>query len=214
MDLSSIFPPEISLVVADDEMWQTPLRDEEERIIEGAIDKRCREFRAGRHAAHRALARLQAPDIPILRGERREPLWPNGFVGSIAHCRGLCIAASAVDSEIAGIGLDVEPLIPLPQGTDRYIHTQSDEFLMRESDQSLPERLIFSAKESLYKCYYPLLESFFGFQSVSLIDVEDGAFRFKPTDRCEVEFPSDLVFHGRYLSDASHLVTACYLTRK
>jgi 4'-phosphopantetheinyl transferase EntD len=214
MDLSSIFPPEISLVVANDEMWQTSLRSEEEKLIEGAIDKRCREFRAGRHAAHQALSELKAPDIPILRGERREPLWPGGYVGSIAHCRGLCIAASAEDTEIAGIGLDVEPLISLPQGTERYIHTRSDEFLMRESDEPLPERLIFSAKESLYKCYYPLLGRFFGFQSVSLVDVEDGAFCFKPTDRCGVEFPSDLLFHGRYQYNTSHLVTACYLTRK
>jgi 4'-phosphopantetheinyl transferase EntD len=214
MDLSSIFPPEISVVVADDEMWQTSLRSEEEKLIEGAIDKRCREFRAGRHAAHQALSELNAPDIPILRGERREPLWPAGYVGSIAHCRGLCIAASAIDEEIAGIGLDVEPLMPLPQGTDRYIHTQSDEFLMQESDELLPERLIFSAKESLYKCYYPLVGRFFGFQSVSILDVEDGVFRFKPTERCEIEFPSDLLFHGRYKYNASHLVTACYLTRK
>ncbi len=214
MDLSSIFPPEISLVVADDEMWQTALRDAEEKLIEGAIDKRCREFRAGRHAAHQALVELNAPDIPILRGERREPLWPTGYVGSIAHCRGLCIAASAKDSEIAGIGLDVEPLMPLPQGTEGYIHTQSDAFLLQESGEPLPERLIFSAKESLYKCYYPLVGRFFGFQSVSLQDVADGIFRFEPTDRCEIEFPSNLVFHGRYQYNASHLVTACYLTRK
>jgi enterobactin synthetase component D len=213
MDLSSLLPAEIALVVADDDMWQKPLREEEEAMISGAIDKRCREFRAGRNAAHQALSLLLAPETPILRGDRREPIWPAGYVGSIAHCRGLCLAACAVDGTIAGIGLDAEPLLPLPEGTERYIHTRMDELIMNEHEDPLPQRLIFSAKESLYKAYYPLLGRFFGFHAVSLTEVGDGAFCFTPTDSCEVVFPSDLTFHGRYRYDDNHLVTACYLTR-
>lgn len=214
MDLSSLFPAAVSLVLADETMWHSPLQDAEEALIQGAVEKRQREFRAGRHAAHAALRRLKAPETPILRGEKREPQWPGGYLGSIAHCRDRCLAVCAKEGEIAGLGLDVEPMSPLPEGVDRYIHSEEDADLMRRHRDTLPARLIFSAKESLYKCYYPLVKRYFGFQSVSLtIDMEGGRFGFRPTRRCDIEFPPGLVFHGRYLHDAAHLYTACYLTR-
>lgn len=213
MDLTPLFPSGVSLVLADDEMWHRPLRDEEETLITGSVEKRQREFRAGRHAAHTALAQLQAPDIPILRGERREPVWPEGYIGSIAHCRDLCLAVCAIDGEIAGLGIDVEPLTPLPNGVDRYIHTEADNKIMQGGQDHYPERLIFSAKESLYKCYYPLVGRYFGFQSVSLVDIDSGGFDFEPTEKCEIAFPTQMTFHGRYLFDATHLYTACFLIR-
>ncbi|MCU7862108.1 MAG: 4-phosphopantetheinyl transferase, partial [Candidatus Thiodiazotropha sp. (ex Lucinoma kastoroae)] len=66
MDLSSLFPPDVIIVKASNEMWSTPLCREEEQLIEGAVDKRQREFRAGRNAAHAALSQLNAPPGPIL----------------------------------------------------------------------------------------------------------------------------------------------------
>jgi enterobactin synthetase component D len=214
MDCSTLFPSGVSLVIADEAMWSTPLRDEEDALIVSAVEKRQQEFRAGRHAAHAALDRLGAPDIPILQGKKRNPIWPVGFIGSIAHCRDLCLAVSAVEGEIAGVGVDVEPLNPLPSGVERYIHTQAEARFMQRQATGFPERLVFSAKESLYKCYYPLLESYFGFQSVTLtIDVERRHFGFSPTPECKIEFPAELTFCGRYLWDETHLYTACYLLR-
>ena len=213
-DLSRTLPQGIALTVADESMWRTPLRDEEEALINGAIEKRQREFRAGRHAAHAALARLNAPDLPLLRGERREPLWPSGHVGSIAHCRDLCLAVCARDRDLAGLGIDVEPLEPLPRGIDNYIHTQAEAAFIEQNPGCHPERLIFCAKESLYKCYYPLVQRYFGFHAVELsFDRERQRYRFSPTERCEIAFPP-LLFHGRYLIGASHLVSVCYLTRE
>lgn len=214
MDRSTLFPAGVSLVIADEAMWSIPLREEEEALIVSAIEKRQREFRAGRHAAHAALDRLGAPDLPILQGEKRNPLWPTTYIGSIAHCRDLCLAVCAVDGEIAGLGIDVEPLSPLPEGVDSHIHTQAEAAFMQRQPDGFPQRLIFCAKESIYKCYYPLVKRYFGFQSVTLtIDVERGRFGFRPTPECKIEFPAGLVFHGRYLSDESHLYTACYLLR-
>lgn len=192
-------------------MWQTPLCKEEEALIESAIEKRQREFRAGRNAAHAALSRLQAPTSPLLRGERREPLWPAEHVGSIAHCNDLCLAVAAKGSDLLGVGIDVEPLEPLPAGVERYVHTAEEEAFISDNPGDHPQRLIFSAKESLYKCYYPLLGRFFGFQSVMLnFDRERGRFSFEPTERCEVRFPPQR-FEGRYAIGERHLVTACYL---
>lgn len=212
MDLNRLFPPHVALVVADAPMWQTPLRAEEEALISGAIEKRQREFRAGRHAAHAALDRLGAPDLPLLRGARREPLWPDGHVGSIAHCRDLCVAVCARAADLAGLGIDVEPLAPLPQGVDRYIHTTEESAFVADNPGLHPERLVFSAKESLYKCFYPLVQHYFGFQAVSLqFDPGSQGFTFTSTGKAGFDFPP-LRFKGRYSIGDSHLVTACYLS--
>ncbi|MES9969402.1 MAG: 4'-phosphopantetheinyl transferase superfamily protein [Candidatus Thiodiazotropha sp.] len=212
MQLLPLFPSTVVIVTATDEMWTKPLCAEEEQLIEGSVAKRQREFRAGRHAAHTALRQLDAPNGPLLRGEKRQPIWPNGYIGSISHCNDNCIAACAIAGEIAGLGIDVEPLEPLKPGIARYIDTDEEKaFMQRHKD--LPPRLIFSAKESLYKCYYPLVERFFGFQSVTLdIDISRQRFQFRPSRECRIEFPQNLHFHGRYLMTQTHLFTSCYLT--
>ncbi|MCU7904883.1 MAG: 4'-phosphopantetheinyl transferase superfamily protein [Candidatus Thiodiazotropha sp. (ex Epidulcina cf. delphinae)] len=214
MNLSSLFPPDVVIVKATREMWISPLCMEEEKLIEGAVEKRQREFRAGRHAAHAALSRLNAPPAPLLRGEKRQPVWPTGFLGSITHCRDACAAVCAEKGKIVSLGIDVEPLTPLPKGIARYINTVQEERFLQLHD-SLPGRLIFSAKESLYKCYYPLLQHYFGFQSVSLdIDIPERRFHFMPTPESHIRFPRNLCFHGAYLVDGSHLYTGCFLTRQ
>ncbi|MCU7917151.1 MAG: 4'-phosphopantetheinyl transferase superfamily protein [Candidatus Thiodiazotropha sp. (ex Epidulcina cf. delphinae)] len=212
MNLSSLFPPDAVIVKATTEMWAKPLCLEEEKLIEGAVEKRQREFRAGRHAAHAALDRLNAPSAPLLRGEKRQPLWPTGFLGSITHCRDACVAVCAEKGDIVSLGIDVEPLTPLPEGIARYINTAQEEQFMRRHD-SLPGRLIFSAKESLYKCYYPLLQHYFGFHSVSLnIDIPEQRFHFTPTPENHTRFPGSLNFHGSYWVEDDHLYTGCFLT--
>jgi 4'-phosphopantetheinyl transferase EntD len=49
--------------------------------------RRREEFLLGRCAARLALRKAGLRyDLPVLRGSRREPCWPDGFVGSITHC--------------------------------------------------------------------------------------------------------------------------------
>ncbi|MGD8912350.1 MAG: 4'-phosphopantetheinyl transferase superfamily protein [Candidatus Thiodiazotropha sp.] len=213
MDLATLFPSNVVIVHATEAMWATPVHREEERLIEGSVTKRQRQFRAGRNAAHAALRQLDAPSEPLLRGENRQPIWPQGFFGSISHCDDSCVAACAKDGAIVSLGLDVEPLEPLKPGLARYIETEDErEFMQRHPE--LPPRLIFSAKESLYKCYYPLVQRFFGFHSVVLdIDISCQRYRFRASAACNIDFPQDLTFHGRYLLTEKHLYTSCFLTQ-
>ncbi|MES9860268.1 MAG: 4'-phosphopantetheinyl transferase superfamily protein [Candidatus Thiodiazotropha sp. LLP2] len=211
-NLAQLFPSNAVIVKAHASMWNTPLCKEEEALIEAAVEKRQKEFRAGRHAAHQALEQLNAPWHPLLREDNRQPIWPPGYIGSITHCRDACVAVCAKSKDLIGLGVDVEPLEPLPKGVDRYIHTAVDSETMR-SIEILPERLIFSAKESIYKCYHPLIGQHMGFQSVSLeIDPENMTFKFVPTESSTIPFPEGLQFHGRYLVDSSHLYTGCFLS--
>jgi 4'-phosphopantetheinyl transferase EntD len=212
MDLTALFPADVVIIHAPEEMWSTPVHEQEERLIEGSVIKRQREFRAGRNAARAALKQLDAPSGPLLRGKHREPIWPRGFIGSISHCDDSCITACVKKGKIISLGLDVEPLKPLKPGIARYIETEGERLFM-ERHPELPPRLIFSAKESLYKCYHPLVRRFFGFHSVELdIDIPQQRFSFSPTSSSEVDFPRDVLFHGCYLITEDHLYTSCYLT--
>ncbi len=212
MDRAAFFPPEVVMVTATPEMWESPVLEAEEQLISQAIRKRQREFRAGRHCAHTALQKLGLPRQAVLRDANRAPLWPEGYLGSISHCQELCIAACAKQHPIISLGLDVEPLKPLKPGLEKYIHTTAETAYLESFSPRLPERLVFSAKESLYKCFYPLLETFFGFHAVEIaIDDQNHQFGFKPTGNPKIHFPENLEFYGHYMVTATHLVTGCYL---
>jgi len=214
MEITSLFPPQIHAVSATPEMWETQVFPEEEVFISQAIVKRRREFRAGRHCAHTALQQLGLQTQPILRDSNRAPLWPKGYLGSISHCRDFCIAACCSDHHIVGLGLDVEPLEGLKPGIEKHIHTQAENEFMRQHPD-LPERLIFSAKESLYKCYYPLVKTFFGFHTVEIqVNPLSQTFHYRPNAAASIQLPHAFRFHGRYLTDERHILTGCYLTLK
>jgi 4'-phosphopantetheinyl transferase EntD len=213
MQWTELFPEQVVVVSATEAMWKTPVLPEEEALISQAMEKRQREFRAGRHCAHAALAEFGLTQKPILRDDRRAPIWPTGYLGSISHCQDFCFAACCALGDIRGLGVDVEPLAPLRAGLDNYIHSKRESRFLQMHPE-LPERLIFSAKESLYKCLYPFVKRYFGFHTVELvIDPENRHFQFVQSGESPLEWPSDLVFHGRYLTHQNHLFTACYLVQ-
>ncbi|EGW56091.1 4'-phosphopantetheinyl transferase family protein [Candidatus Endoriftia persephonae] len=207
-----LFPPEVALVIASPEMWEQPLFAAEEQLIENAIEKRRREFRAGRHAAHHAIQLAGGTSGPILRGDQREPRWPAGYLGSISHCADLALALACQRGAIVGLGVDVEPLAPLAAGLERKIESDTESAFL-DAHPGLPRRLVFSAKESLYKCYYPLVRRFFGFHEVELqITIETGQFSFRQAPGAKLALPAEPLFHGAYWITDKHLITGCYLT--
>ena len=88
------------------------LPDEAAHVAQ-AIPKRRREFARGRVSARQVLAELGVPSVSLLVGPKREPLWPEGIVGSITHDDRLCVVAVARAEKYAGLGVDVEPDEPL-----------------------------------------------------------------------------------------------------
>lgn len=151
---------------------------EEEAVIARAVDRRRREFATGRACARAALARLGVPAGPILVGERRAPCWPPGVVGSITHCRGYAAAAVAGSDGLAALGIDAEPDEPLPDGVLRTIALPAERAMLAGLPPSGPswERLLFCAKESVYKAWFPLTGRWLGFGDAH-ITLADGAFQ-------------------------------------
>lgn len=155
---------------------------EEERILGRAVEKRRREFVTARACARAALAKLGLPAGPIGSGERGEPLWPPGVVGSITHCEGYRACAVARAREVATIGIDAEPHAPLPDGLLGDIALPEElsalERLRRSSPQIHWDRLLFSAKESVYKAWFPLARRWLGFED-ALLQIDPRRFAFE-----------------------------------
>jgi 4'-phosphopantetheinyl transferase EntD len=141
---------------------------EEEALLGRAVAKRRKEFVGGRACAHRALERLGRPPSPILSGTRGEPEWPAGVVGSITHCEGYRASAVANASEFVTVGIDAEPNRALPAGVLRDVAGPEERAELDELRRAQPDvnwdRLLFSAKEAVYKAWFPLARRWLGFE--------------------------------------------------
>ncbi len=103
---------------------------------------------AARLAAREALAALGGPaDAALSRASRGFPLWPAGFLGSLAHDEEIAVAAVARAGAVAALGVDVEPDGPLPEDVA--------EIALFGAERRGPGRAIFAAKEAVYKAINP-----------------------------------------------------------
>jgi 4'-phosphopantetheinyl transferase EntD len=132
----------------------------EEAHIARAVASRKREFATGRGCAREALARLGVDPTPIGVGDRGEPLWPAGYAGSITHCRGYRGSAVARTIDLRSIGIDAEPHERLPDDLLTTIAGPAEVAHLDRLAAGRPathwDRLLFSAKESIYKALFPV----------------------------------------------------------
>jgi 4'-phosphopantetheinyl transferase EntD len=150
---------------------------EEEPLIARSVAKRRNEFITVRYCAREALGELGVAPVPILKGEKGEPCWPDGIVGSLTHCEGFRGAAVARHDAIRSVGIDAEPHDVLPKGVLDAISLPGE----RTELQALPgglhwDRILFCAKEATYKAWYPVTQRWLGFEDAHIVfDVDDGA---------------------------------------
>jgi 4'-phosphopantetheinyl transferase EntD len=181
--------PDTAVVVEayGDEGGEAPLYPEEEALVAQAVAKRRREFAGVRSCARRAMEKLGVPPQPVLPGERGAPRWPDGLIGSMTHCEGFCGAALARATDLASVGIDAEPAGPLPEGVLSAVALPAEAERLRRLAAERPEvhwdRLLFSAKESVYKAWFPLTGKWLDFSEADIeisVDPGDrpgGAFR-------------------------------------
>jgi 4'-phosphopantetheinyl transferase EntD len=90
---------------------------EERNQVQGYAANRMNECFAGRRAARRVVNAMGAS--PLLYRQRfgGEPIWPQGFIGSITHTGRVALAVAARSSTAHSIGVDfeVEQTIPTDQ---------------------------------------------------------------------------------------------------
>lgn len=194
-----LFPPKVVVVSRDPRNALPPGHAAEEAQIVRAVTKRQNEFRAGRACAHDALGSLGVQHTPLLAGPDREPIWPDGIVGSISHSNHLCVAAVARATDLRGIGVDTELDELMPEALIPKVCTA------REASRGL-HRQVFSAKETTYKCLHPIVKKFFGFHAA---EVELSAVSFEVTLLVDLPpFSKGARFEGKHRTLHGHIVTA------
>jgi enterobactin synthetase component D len=168
-----------------------------------AVSKRRMDFVVGRHCAAQAL-RLLDPSLPsevaVVDGV---PVWPPGTVGSITHT-GAFVSAAVAPSRIArGLGLDSEHVVDI-----ETLHSVSS-LVLNTSDRVcgtaiLNEELfctiVFSAKESVFKCLYPLVRTLFLFEHAGVtVFPDDGGFEAHVLIDLDEDVPAGFTMKGRFV---------------
>jgi len=120
-------------------------------------DVRQWELQAGRHCAARALGRAGVVRQPVVADGSGAPVWPVGWTGSITHSGGRCAAGVAPRSTASAIGIDMEWHRPISERASRRVCTPQE----LACCEALPPvgaawpLVVFSAKESFYKAWWP-----------------------------------------------------------
>jgi 4'-phosphopantetheinyl transferase EntD len=199
--IEDLLPGEVMASEAFDDSRPCALFPAEEAIISGAVEKRRREFATARWCARDALGRLGYPPAPMVPGAKGAPVWPAGVVGSITHCTGYRAAAVGRSSEITTLGIDAEPNKPLPDGILEAIALEEErrwvtDFLRRDPSARW-DRLLFSAKEAVYKAWFPLVPL-----GVPTLDFTEATVTFDPAGG---GFLARLLIEGPRLRDGTEL---------
>lgn len=148
------------------------LLDGEARSIPARQPATRRASGAARWIAHGLLADMGFSDLAILRGPSGAPVWPGGVTGSLAHDDEMAVAAVAPLGDIASLGIDVEPAQPLPDELLALVATPADR--TGATPLHLAGRILFSAKEAVYKAVYPLDREILGYEDIA-VDLAAGS---------------------------------------
>jgi 4'-phosphopantetheinyl transferase EntD len=204
--LLGLVPPTVKTTYIHGDTFTDPLFPEEYAALGRVADRRLIEFSAGRACARRALFQLGIPPMPILIGTQREPLWPMNVVGSITHCEAYSAAAVAHSTHCLAIGIDAEPNDVLPRDTiDLIAGDQERKTLLRLPQLGICwDRLLFSAKESVFKAWSPTAREWLGFEDV-LVTFDYAQSMFRASFLVDTPFPA---LTGRYRWSNRYITTA------
>jgi 4'-phosphopantetheinyl transferase EntD len=142
------------------------LLDAEAAAMASAAADRRRASGAARHVARGLMARLGYAPLPIPKAPSGAPIWPAGLTGSMAHDDRIAVAAVGLQRDFAAVGIDVEPAVPLPADMLELIATPQE--LRTLADDPLRGKLLFAAKEAVYKAVNPLDGVFLEFHDIEV----------------------------------------------
>jgi enterobactin synthetase component D / holo-[acyl-carrier protein] synthase len=179
--LAGIVPASVAAVERFADEPGVPLFTAEEAAVSRAVLKRRNEFATTRHCARLALATLGIDAVALVPGQRGAPVWPPGVVGSMTHCDGYRAAVVARDTDVRTLGIDAEPHEPLPKGVLSLVSSPAERRHLDELSATVPtiawDRILFSAKESIYKAWFPVAREWLGFDEAEVtLDPDHGTF--------------------------------------
>ncbi|PZF99178.1 4'-phosphopantetheinyl transferase family protein [Micromonospora deserti] len=218
--MRDLLPPAVAVAVAEPADWAGELLAAELACLgERAVESRRRDFTAGRVCARRAMGALGMPPVAVPAAADRSPVWPAGLVGTITHTRGYCAAAAARAAEFRSVGMDAERHKELNPGVRRLVclPEEEDRCARLPAGISWPA-VLFSAKETVYKVWHPVVGTWLDFHDALVeLDPDAGTFTARIArarlDAAPVADPPPLVT-GRFTVDADLVRTAAVLTSR
>ena len=217
--LSKLFPAYVHLACIRVQDAPPDVLEAERPLIKKAVEKRRREFSAGRYCARQALRALGCEDTPIMPDQNGAPLWPQGIVGSITHSTTHAAAAIAQDSRLRGLGIDMETVSRVSPAITNKILTESElTTLQCHPDPAEQQRLLallFSAKESIYKCLHPLLQCRIGFEDARIeCEPDQSSITIVLCPRIQSALPGAEHLRGSYYYFDDTVCSAVWLERE
>ncbi|GLZ57312.1 MULTISPECIES: 4'-phosphopantetheinyl transferase family protein [Micromonospora] len=217
--MRDLLPPTVAVAIAGPDDWTGELLPAELACLnERAAQTRRRDFTAGRMCARRALRDLGLAMTAVPASADRAPVWPAGVVGSITHTAGYCAAAAAHSTDVRSVGMDAEQHHEINPGVRRLVLLPEEETACaRLPGGTCWPVVLFSAKETVYKVWYPIVRDWLGFHDARVeLDPDAGTFtaRIAPTrvDAAEVDdAPASIT--GRFVIADGLVRTAAVLGR-
>ncbi|HEY5784748.1 MAG TPA: 4'-phosphopantetheinyl transferase superfamily protein [Microlunatus sp.] len=210
--LASLLPPAVVIRETTVDLRASRRFPSEEAAVAKAVEVRRREFVTTRICARRALADLGVPEVAIPRGPAGSPVWPARVVGSLTHCVGYRAAAVAWQGDVRSLGIDAEPRAGLPPDVLDLVADAGEQVqlaALHDHDPTVPwDRLLFSAKESVYKAFFPLAGQWLDFTDVALIIDPGGSFVARLSDPRLIRAAGVETFAGRWGVAAGIIATA------
>ena len=143
-------------------------------------------YRSGRICAGEVLSKLGTLGQPVLRDpQTREPLWPEGISGAITHSGKWAAAAAGKTSDVSGIGIDLEDLErQVDSRISRHVCIPEEQKWLQECGEDFLEqnlKIIFSAKESIFKAFFPYTRTYLHFHDARIL-IEQTFFQKSKSD--------------------------------
>jgi 4'-phosphopantetheinyl transferase EntD len=142
------------------------LRPAEMPAFAGTVTSVRRASGAARIVARRLLAQLGHADWSLPKTASGAPDWPAGIVGSMSHDAHLAVAAIATRAAFCALGIDVEPAEALAPDLLDIVATPRERAAIHHDPCG--GRLLFAAKEAVYKAVHPLDGTFLDHHDVEI----------------------------------------------
>jgi len=158
--------------------------------------------------------------VPVRWAAPATPRWPKGMTGSFTYCDGYCAAAVALTQDVAALAVDAQLNQPLSDdGSLDLVAYDEERQRLAELTARMPDvcwdRLLFSAKLTVFKALFPSPSSYPGPELSDIaIDEYENAFTahlLVPGPVVDGEPLTEM--HGRWAAHGGFLATGVVVRR-
>lgn len=188
---------------------------EERAVVRSSPQHRRAEFSTARMCARSALARLGGPQASLPAGPHGGPDWPQGYIGSLSHCHDAAVALVAKERHFASVGVDIEGVSPIPGRLAERIATAAEQTMLAQLSRTEPSvswtLVLFSAKESAYKCYSQAASQRISLRDISIqVDINGSLLVWWVGTQSELSVGHAVPMKGLWTATSAHVVTVVW----